>query len=173
MCGGREHRHMRTGDPRGRGERGAGRPAADGRQVCSVCMQAGRAGQALAFLASCSMLYPGAGSLGRLSTRAKRSKQFPTAMSMVSPKMRYRRSAYAMTCGRRKQQAGRLAVCGGASARHHRCTVPHTSCSPLHPDPPAPPTARRRNCCHQPHPRPKQPDRSALQRSRVPACCRR
>ncbi len=59
-------------------------------------------------LASCSILYPGDGSLdiwvstrvvgikkrlnmkdGRtFKTRAKRSRQFPTAMSMVSPKIR-------------------------------------------------------------------------------------
>ena len=32
------------------------------------------------------------------STRAKRSRQLPTAMSSVSPKMRYRCSEYAMTC---------------------------------------------------------------------------
>ena len=38
--------------------------------------------------ASCSMLYPGLGSLLMLSTRAKRSSMLPTAMSIVSPKMR-------------------------------------------------------------------------------------
>ena len=42
------------------------------------------------FLATCSMLYPGLGSLLKLITRANLSKQFPTAMSRVSPKMRYR-----------------------------------------------------------------------------------
>ena len=41
----------------------------------------------LPFSASCSMLYPGLGSLDRFSTRAKRSRQLPTAMSMVSPKI--------------------------------------------------------------------------------------
>ena len=41
---------------------------------------------------------PGLGSLDRLSTRAKRSRQLPTAMSIVSPKMRYRLSEYAITC---------------------------------------------------------------------------
>lgn len=40
-------------------------------------------------LASISMLYPGDGSLDRFSRRAKRSRQLPTAMSIVSPKMRY------------------------------------------------------------------------------------
>lgn len=40
-------------------------------------------------LASTSMLYPGDGSFDSPSTRAKRSRQLPTAMSIVSPKMRY------------------------------------------------------------------------------------
>jgi hypothetical protein len=39
--------------------------------------------------ANCSMLYPGLGSLDKFRMRAKRSKQFPTAISIVSPKMRY------------------------------------------------------------------------------------
>lgn len=42
-------------------------------------------------LANCSMLYPGLGSLLRPNTRANLSRQLPTAMSMVSPKMWYRR----------------------------------------------------------------------------------
>ena len=41
------------------------------------------------FFASCSMLYPGDGSLLRPISRANLSRQFPTAMSIVSPKMRY------------------------------------------------------------------------------------
>lgn len=41
------------------------------------------------FFAACSMLYPGLGSLGSLSTRANRSSRLPTAMSMVSPNIRY------------------------------------------------------------------------------------
>ena len=40
---------------------------------------------------------PGLGSLDRCNIRAKRSRQLPTAMSMVSPKILYRRSAYAIT----------------------------------------------------------------------------
>jgi hypothetical protein len=58
-------------------------------------------GSSMYFLPSfacCSMLYPGLGSLEILSTRANRSKQLPTATSMVSPKMRYRCSLYAITC---------------------------------------------------------------------------
>ena len=35
-----------------------------------------------------SMLRPGDGSFDSLTRRAKRSRQFPTAMSIVSPKMR-------------------------------------------------------------------------------------
>jgi hypothetical protein len=40
-------------------------------------------------LASCSIWYPGAGSFESPSTRAKRSRQLPTAMSIVSPNTRY------------------------------------------------------------------------------------
>lgn len=47
--------------------------------------------------ASCSMLYPGEGSLDRPSTRANRSRQLPTAMSIVSPKIQYLRFEYAIT----------------------------------------------------------------------------
>jgi hypothetical protein len=43
------------------------------------------------------MLYPGAGSLGILIALANRSKQFPIAISKVSPKIRYRLALYAMT----------------------------------------------------------------------------
>jgi hypothetical protein len=39
-------------------------------------------------LAKTSMLYPGLGSFDRPNTRAKRSRQFPTAISIVSPKIR-------------------------------------------------------------------------------------
>ena len=41
------------------------------------------------FLAYNSIFSPGAGSLGRLSSLAIRSRQFPTAMSKASPKIRY------------------------------------------------------------------------------------
>ena len=41
------------------------------------------------FFASCSMLYPGEGEFDRFSVRANRSSMFPTAISIVSPKMRY------------------------------------------------------------------------------------
>lgn len=44
------------------------------------------------------MLYPGLGSLDKVRTLANRSKQFPTAISIVSPKIRYRPSLYAITC---------------------------------------------------------------------------
>ena len=44
------------------------------------------------FFASCSMLYPGDGSLLRPISRANLSRQLPTAMSIVSPKILYRRS---------------------------------------------------------------------------------
>jgi hypothetical protein len=40
------------------------------------------------FFASCSILYPGLGSLPSPTTRANRSRQFPTAMSNVSPNIR-------------------------------------------------------------------------------------
>lgn len=42
----------------------------------------------LYFLANCSMLYPGAGSLLIFNVRANLSRQFPTAISSASPKMR-------------------------------------------------------------------------------------
>ena len=48
--------------------------------------------------AYCSMLYPGDGSLGIRMALANRSRQFPTAMSRVSPNILYRRALYAMTC---------------------------------------------------------------------------
>jgi hypothetical protein len=35
------------------------------------------------------MLYPGLGSFDRFKMRANLSRQFPTAISIVSPKMRY------------------------------------------------------------------------------------
>ncbi|KAM4091743.1 hypothetical protein ACJW30_09G159700 [Castanea mollissima] len=44
------------------------------------------------------MLYPGFGSLESVNTLANRSKKFPTAISMVSPKIWYRPSLYAITC---------------------------------------------------------------------------
>lgn len=40
-------------------------------------------------LLTCSILYPGLGSFDIFKTRANRSRQFPTAMSTVSPKIRY------------------------------------------------------------------------------------
>ena len=41
------------------------------------------------FQASSSMLYPGDGSLESQITRANRSRQFPIAISIVSPKILY------------------------------------------------------------------------------------
>lgn len=43
----------------------------------------------LPYLASYSILYPGAGSLLKPNILANRSKQFPTAISSVSPNIRY------------------------------------------------------------------------------------
>ena len=48
------------------------------------------------FLANYSMLYPGAGSLEISQIRANRSRQFPTAMSIVSPNILYLFSLYAI-----------------------------------------------------------------------------
>ena len=48
----------------------------------------GRSASLLPRLADCSMLYPGLGSFGSLITRANRSRQFPIAISRVSPNMR-------------------------------------------------------------------------------------
>lgn len=55
-------------------------------------------GTATYFLASCSILYPGLGSFLSPMTRAKRSRQFPIAISSVSPNILYRCWEYAMTC---------------------------------------------------------------------------
>lgn len=43
------------------------------------------------------MLYPGAGSLERLMILANLSKQFPTAMSKASPKIRYLKIMHVMS----------------------------------------------------------------------------
>ena len=59
----------------------------DSFQIQHVTLQDSFGRHLLPFSASCSMLYPGLGSLERFSTRAKRSRQLPTAMSMVSPKI--------------------------------------------------------------------------------------
>ena len=50
------------------------------------------------FFAACSILYPGLGSFDNFRARANRSKQFPTAISIVSPNIRYLFSEYAMIC---------------------------------------------------------------------------
>lgn len=50
----------------------------------------------LPFSASFSMLYPGAGSFDILAILAKRSKQFPTAISKAYPNILYRFAEYAI-----------------------------------------------------------------------------
>lgn len=50
------------------------------------------------FFAICSMLYPGLGSLDSISSLANLSRQLPTAISIVSPKILYRCLAYAIIC---------------------------------------------------------------------------
>lgn len=50
------------------------------------------------FRAMSSMLYPGLGSFERWRMRAKRSRQLPTAISMVSPKMRYLHKHHEFVC---------------------------------------------------------------------------
>ena len=44
------------------------------------------------------MLYPGLGSFDSFKALANLSKQFPTAISIVSPKILYRCSEYAIIC---------------------------------------------------------------------------
>ena len=58
----------------------------------------GNSTNVLPSFASCSILYPGAGSFESSKHLANLSNAFPTAISIVSPKILYLLSLYAMTC---------------------------------------------------------------------------
>ena len=102
------------------------------------------------------MLYPGAGSLLSPHARANLSSMFPTAMSIVSPKIRYRRSLYAITCvfppdaysttgiSRARDQPAHLDVRHAVIHPHERFIEQQRQR----------PRARRRRRQRRPHPRP-------------------